>query len=86
MKIERVELAPLEGKYYETSIYVDVSDETGYYTFRVDITGYYPKPSQREVDNGWEPDYGMDHAEPKACHRIAEMIVDCLLDKTQEKI
>jgi hypothetical protein len=88
MKIKSVELRHLDpyGKYYETEVLVKVEDEIWRcFTIRIDITGYYPKPSQREIDNGWEPDEGMDHVEPEACHLIAEMIVDCLLEKTQEK-
>lgn len=86
MKIKSASLQPLRGKHYVTEVFVNVTDESGdYYTVRIDLAGYYPKPSQREIDNGWEPDEGMDHVEPEACHLIAEMIVDCLLEKAQEK-
>jgi hypothetical protein len=79
MKIKSASLQPLRSKYYETEIFVNVDDENGdYYTVRIDLTGHYPKPSQREIDGGWEPDEGMDHVEPEACHLIAEMIVACL--------
>ena len=86
MKIETVSLQPLRTKYYETEVFVGVVDESGdRYTIRIDIGGYYHVPSQREIDNGWEPDEGMDHVEPEACHRIAEMIVGHLLDSIGTK-
>jgi hypothetical protein len=88
MKIKYVELRELDpfGKYYETEVIVKVQDgnsKAHYVTVR--LAGSYSKASQREVDNGWEPDEKMDHVEPESCHLIAEMIVDCLLKKTQEK-
>lgn len=49
---------PLEGKYYGTV--VDLGGNT-LIVWTTDWTN--PVPSEREVANGWEPDYGMDHVE-----------------------
>lgn len=64
MKITKVELADLPCKHYSTDLYATVEgDEGEEYVFTVSISGYGPKPSSRELEKGWEPDWGMDHVE-----------------------
>jgi len=64
MKITKVELAGLPCKHYSTDLYATVkSDEGEEYVFTVSISGYGLKPSRRELERGWEPDWGMEHVE-----------------------
>ena len=64
MKITEVELADLPCNHYSTDLYVTVESDEGYeYAFTVSISGYGSKPSHRELEKGWEPDWGMDHVE-----------------------
>lgn len=79
MKIVSVELKPLPSKHYHTEIDVTVEDASeNRYKIGVDVYGYFPEPSQRELDNGWDIDYGMDHVETHAEYTIALAIVEAL--------
>ena len=78
MKITKVELADLPCKHYRTDLYATVeSDEGEEYVFTVSISGYGPKPSSREIEKGWEPDWGMDHVESEM-HLFLAQAVDTL--------
>ena len=73
MKITKVDLAVLPLKHYSTDLYVTVESDEGYeYVFTVSISGYGPKPSFRELERGWEPDWGMDHVESDVHLFLAE--------------
>ena len=74
MKVTEVELQPLPSKHYETSLIVEVEGRL----FRVSICGSGSKPSQREIDNGWEPDFGMDHVESIEHLFLAQKIMEAL--------
>lgn len=79
MKIKSVTLEPLRGKHYSTDIIVEVYDEWGCANdIVITISGYYPSPSQREIDKGWEPDDGMDHVETEAEYGLALIIKEAL--------
>jgi hypothetical protein len=79
MKIKSVTIEPLSGKHYGTEVFVKVFDQFGFSNdISISISGYYPAPSQREIDNGWEPDEGMDHVETEAEHVIALIIKEAL--------
>lgn len=79
MKIKSVTLEPLRGKHYHTEILVEVYDEWGMPNdIWINISGYYPSPSQREIDKGWEPDDGMDHVETQAEYGLALIIKEAL--------
>lgn len=83
MKVKSVELKPLSSKHYSTEVSVYVEDAFGQeYVVSVEIYGYFPAPSQRELDRGWEIDYGMDHVETHAEYTIALAIVKALKGKT----
>lgn len=82
MKIKSVELEPLELKHYTTKISIFVEGEGGQeWRIGAEVYGYSPKPSQREICAGWEPDHGMDHVETDAEHKIALAIVEALKGK-----
>jgi hypothetical protein len=74
MKLGSVELGELPDKHYATEVFAEVNDGT----FRIDICGYGPKPSKRELDNGWQMDYGMDHVESEEHLFLANLIVEAL--------
>ena len=79
VKVIGVEHVPLSGKYYETSILVDVEDMFGFkHQVTINLFGDDCYPSERELDKGWEPDYGMDHVETEATHIVASIIVEAL--------
>lgn len=83
MKIKSVELEPLELKHYTTKISIFVEGEGGQeWRIGAEVYGYFPKPSQREIDAGWEPDQGFDHVETDAEHKVALAIVEALKGKT----
>lgn len=73
-----ITLEPLEGKYYETVILVDLGNHRG---LRISIGGWGGEASEREKKNGWEPDYGMDHVETQDAYEVAKKIVKLLEDK-----
>lgn len=73
-KIDSVELLPLPSKHYSTEVEVYVNNRY----FRVDVCGYGPKPSKRELDNGWIPEYGMDHVESEEHLFLANLIKEAL--------
>lgn len=82
MKIKQVELKPLASKHYSTEISVYVEDALGQeYSLGIEVYGYFPAPSQRELDGGWDIDYGMDHVETHAEYEIALAIVEVLKGK-----
>ena len=80
MKILSSEIEPIRGKYYETSIHVEVSYEGRTSTFRIDICGSGSTPSDREIEHGWEPDYGIDHVESQEAYLLAQKIVETLTE------
>ena len=71
----KVELKPLDSKYYETEIVI--SDDDWYSNVYVRLCGHPTfTPSPREIENGWEQDYGMDHVEDHGVYNIAKLIYD----------
>lgn len=79
VKVKEVFLKELQGKHYTTEVAVVVEHEDGsVYLLGVDVYGYFPRPSQREIDKGWEPDYGVDHVESEAEYKVALAIVEAL--------
>lgn len=79
MKIKSVTLEPLRDKHYSTDLVVEVYDEFGFPNdILISIAGYYPAPSQRELDKGWELEYGMDHVETHAEYSLALLIKEAL--------
>lgn len=79
MKIKSVTLEPLRGKHYSTDLVVEVYDDFGFPNdIVITISGYYPSPSKREIDKGWEPDDGMDHVETQAEYALALIIKEAL--------
>ena len=74
MKILFSEIEPLRGKHYETTVHVDVFYEGRTSTFRLDICGTGSMPSDREIERGWEPDYGMDHVESQEAYLLAKIL------------
>ncbi len=84
MKVTRVKLEDLPYKHYSTDLYVTVEYEGEDYDFTVSVSGYGPKASQREVERGWKPDWGMDHVESdihillaQAVERLTEDYTEC---------
>lgn len=64
MKVTKLELEELPSKHYSTDLYATVeSDEGEEYVFTVSILGEGSVPSSRELESGWEPDWGMNHVE-----------------------
>jgi hypothetical protein len=79
LDIVGVEVLPLESKHYSTDVRVEVKGSVGkHYSLIVSISGYYPVPSAREIQRGWEPDWGMDHTESSAHWFIARTIEKAL--------
>jgi len=79
VKVKSVTLEPLRDKHYSTDLVVEVYDQMGFPNdILISISGYYPAPSQRELDKGWEPDYGMDHVETEAEYCLALVIKEAL--------
>ena len=62
------EIEPLKGKHYSTKVSIQLPN--GEY-IGVEVYGCNKNPSQREIDNGWEPDYGMDHVEGDKVYEVA---------------
>lgn len=82
MYIKSVKLKPLATKHYSTDIEVWVEDAKGYeYALGIKIFGYFPSPSQRELDGGWDVEQGMDHVETQAEYEIGLAIVKALKEK-----
>lgn len=76
MKIEKVVLEELRGKYYSTEI---VAYTEGHDPTYISIVGYgNGKPSQRELDRGYNEDYGMDHVESDSSYQVALKILEAL--------
>lgn len=82
MKVKKISIEPLESKHYSTNLVISVADEIGIiYDIGVEVYGYYPEASQRAVDKGWEPDWGMDHVESSAVYKIALAIEEALKER-----
>lgn len=69
--VKRVELKPLDSKYYSTELSVEFVDGD---TVHIELSGYSPKPSLREIERGWEPECGMDHVESEKTYYVATLI------------
>ena len=79
MKILKAEILDLQCKHYDTVVGLDIEGDDGEeYHLSISIAGYFPKPSKRELERGWEPDWGMDHIESEAHLEIAKKIVETL--------
>ena len=73
----KVTLIPLEGKYYSTELLVE--DENWEGSVYITVAGHPTwTPSPREIENGWEPDYGMDHVEDHGTYNVALIIKEAL--------
>jgi hypothetical protein len=83
VKIKSVNLHELASKHYATGISVEFTDESGFtYDAFIEVSGYSPQPSKRAIDQGWEPDWGMDHVEGQVQYEIALAIVEALEGKS----
>jgi len=80
MKIIDAHLMPLPTKHYSTDVKVAVSVGGEEYYLMVSVSGYAPNASAREKEQGWEPDWGMDHIESEAHLGIAQTIVAALTE------
>lgn len=78
MKIKSVVLTELPCKHYSTDIDVVVEDDGEDYHFTIQVSGYAPRASRREVASGWKPDWGMDHVESELHLFLAETISEVL--------
>ena len=78
MNIVAANLRPLLGKHYSTEVSLVVNLDGHNYNLYIDISGYAPVASTREIARGWEPEDRMDHTESEAHYRIAKAICDCL--------
>jgi len=65
-----IELKPLDSKYYETELVLTFEHlrDPIYIRLAGMPTGY---PSEREVENGWEPEDGMNHVEDELVYQVA---------------
>jgi len=74
--IVTVELKELPSKHYSTDIKV------GFYghwsTFLISISGDGTAPSLREVKEGWEDDFDMNHVESVEHEYLADLILKTL--------
>jgi hypothetical protein len=78
MKVVAANLRPLPGKFYSTEIGLVVNLDGHNYNLYIEISGYAPVASTREIARGWDPEDGMDHTESEAHYRIAKAICACL--------
>lgn len=78
MKVVAANLRPLPGKFYSTEVNLVVNVDGWNYNLFIDISGYAPVASTREIARGWDPEDGMDHTESEAHYRIAKAICACL--------
>ena len=78
MKVVAANLRPLPSKFYSTEINLVVKVGNNNYNLYIDISGYAPVASEREIAQGWSPEDGMDHTESEAHYRIAKAICACL--------
>lgn len=78
MKVISAEVEELPSKHYSTDVFVEVLVEGLPCCFTISIGGYAPKASRREVERGWEPEWGMDHVESETHLALAEAIVSKL--------
>jgi len=65
-------IKPLQGKYYGTIV------TDGHKEIKVWTIAYTGKVSEREIEAGWEEDYGFDHVESDVDYKIACIICDAL--------
>ena len=80
--IVSVEVLPLPLKHYSTDIRVEIEDESReIYPFTISISGYFPIPSEREIDHGWDSDCGMDHVESSAHLFLARLVEKAMRSK-----
>jgi hypothetical protein len=78
MIVVDAELEPLPCKHYSTNVTVTVKLYGDDYTFNIGISGYGPVASEREVAQGWEPEWGMDHTESVTHLALAKTIISAL--------
>jgi hypothetical protein len=78
MNVVAVNLRPLPSKHYSTEIGLVVNLDGHNYNLYIEISGYAPVASTREIARGWDPEDGMDHTESEAHYRIAKAICACL--------
>lgn len=74
MDVNNVKIEPLGCKHYETRVSLTVEGRS----FTISISGNGKQPSERELENGWEPDFGMDHVESKEHLFLAQSIKKAL--------
>lgn len=77
MKLESIEIKPLESKHYSTDIDVVFYDGS-FCGVSVFGRGFYP--SERELLNGWEPEDGLNHVETGVVYEVAQVIEKALKD------
>lgn len=77
MKLKSIEIKPLESKHYSTDVSVVFYDGS-FCMVSVFGSGFYP--SERELLNGQEPDYGLDHVETDIVYEVAQVIEKALKD------
>ena len=64
-------IKPLEGKYYGTKISNGKDQITVWTSFSTPV-------SSREIEEGWDEDYGYDHVESEKDYRMALVICSAL--------
>ena len=79
MKITKVTIEDLPNKHYQTELTVSMLSDGHEYPLTVSVYGYGPNPSRRELQNGWEPEHGMDHVESDLHLFLAEAIYSKLM-------
>jgi hypothetical protein len=87
LKITGVKLLPLKGKYYETSLVVEVGDgrlDDVVYIRLQPGWGIECIPSEREVDGGWKRGDDLDHTEFRDVYELAKMVENMLREKVEE--
>lgn len=81
MRVTRVKLETLETKHYSTNVTVWL-DGDGWTTdgtpFSISISGYGKKPSDRELEKGYDVYEGMNHVESEEHLAIARAILQQL--------
>ena len=74
-KVTGVTLNNLDSKHYSTRIDLSFED---FESCGVEVFGYSSKPSVRELESGWEPEWGMDHVETEVVFEVAKVIEEAL--------
>ncbi|MFN7883262.1 MAG: hypothetical protein ACK5PF_09650 [bacterium] len=62
-------LRPLKGKYYGSIIDIGAGSVCVWQPVRLDY-----EASDREIADGWTPDYGFDHVESQESYEVARLI------------